>query len=152
MFKRAAVLVAGIAIGAMTVGGVALATGVDGKAESAEGVAPIAAEAPNARLAALVSGGASAGSFTVRRQVGVAQITNPQAGVYCVKPAAGTGVKPAKAVPIVGTEYANTSGFDSFAMWNSARPSCPTGNIEVDTFDSSAEARVNPVSFTIVVP
>lgn len=154
MFTRAALLVVGIAVGALSVGGVALANGIGDKAESSssEGVPPVAVDAPNARLAVLISGGTSTGSFFLRRQVGVAQVSNPDVGVFCIKPTVSSGVKPSKAVPIVSAEYTYTVGFDSFAMWDSGRTGCPTGNIQVNTFDSAADTRANSVSFTVVVP
>lgn len=154
MFKRAAVLVAGVVIGAVAVAGVAAATGSDDKTElgAPEGVAPVLAQAPNARLAALIDGGSTVGSLTVVRQVGVAEVTNPATGVFCVRAAASTGIKPAKVVPIVSTEYTLTTGFDTATQWASGRTSCPSGTVEVRTFDTSTSDAVNGAAFTIVIP
>src|SRR5688572_11642215 len=58
------------------------------------------AVAPNARLAALIRprGG-------VVRQTGVAAVSNPEVGVYCIRPTTASGVVPNESIVIVSPEF-----------------------------------------------
>jgi hypothetical protein len=129
--------------------GVATATGESDKGADlpAEG-GTVAAQAPNARLAVHVNGGSS--GFTVLRAKGAISISNPQPGTYCIRPV--STIKVGRAVPTVATDYWGTGGFDTFAQWNSGRPTCAAGRIQVNTFDASAGTPYNDVAFTVVVP
>lgn len=154
--KRFLYILAGVMVSAALFGGAAMASGGGGTntADKAgtpppEGTGPIAAQAPDARLALYMAGGSTAGTFTVIRQQGVVSITNPSTGIYCIKPVAG--VAPAKIVPAVSTEFSNTPSFDAFAQWSAARLPCPSGNIKIVTYDISDGGLYNQVAFTVVV-
>lgn len=152
--KRLLYVLVGVALSAAIFGGVAWAsggaTGPGDKGEAApSGAETIAAQAPGARLALYVQGGATAGTFNVVRQQGVVSVTNPSDGLYCIRPVAG--VAPAKVVPSVSTEYANTAGYDGLAQWAVTRGPCPTGTIRVMTFHVNGSGPLNQVAFTVVV-
>ena len=72
---------------------------------------PVTAQAPNARLALLVDGNDIVGSFTVLRKKGVAAVTNPYSGIYCIKPSSST-MALGKIVPIVALEVNGTPAAD----------------------------------------
>lgn len=147
--KRFLYVLLGVALSAAVFGGVAMANG-GGKGEAAPSNAEtIAAQAPGARMAVYIQGGAAAGTFTVVRQQGVVSVSNPATGVYCIKPVAG--VAPAKVVPVVSTEFVNTAAYDGFAQWSVDKAPCTSGNIRITTFDVSATAPFNQVAFTVVV-
>jgi hypothetical protein len=105
----------------------------------------------NARLVVFVDGN-NPRSRTIKRAVGVQQVTNPVVGRFCVNPTDASGVSPGDTVPTVATEYIGTSGFDGFAQWNSSRQGCPVGTFTVNTFDASTGTPLNDVAFTFVVP
>lgn len=147
--KRFLYVLLGVALSAAVFGGVAMANG-GGKGEAAPSdTETVAAQAPGARMAVYVQGGAAAGTFTVVRQQGVVSVSNPANGVYCIKPVAG--VSPAKIVPMVSTEYSNTAGFDSLAQWSVEKAGCPSGTFRISTFDVSVGGLFNQVAFTVVV-
>jgi hypothetical protein len=135
-----------ILIGAIAVAGVwagaAMATG------------PVAAQAPDARLALFVRGETwspgGAPDFTVLRQKGVTSVTNPIAGVFCVDPSSTT-MKLGRIVPNVSTDASYTAT-DTVAMWLSFNNACPTNTIAVAGSDFSTNALNNQVAFMLTVP
>jgi hypothetical protein len=148
--KRLLYVLVGAVLSAVVFGGAAMANG-DGKGEAApSGAETIAAQAPSARVALYVQGGATTGQFTVVRQQGVVSVTNPEYGTFCVKPVAG--VSPAKVVPTVSTEWTGTATADGFAEWSATRGPCPAGTIRVATFVASGGGSyLNAVAFTVVI-
>lgn len=111
---------------------------------------PVTAQAPNARLALLVDGGDLVGNFAVLRKKGVASVTNPLTGVYCIKPSSTT-MALGKIVPMVAPEVNGSFNADTTAAWNSLLVYCPKGTIEVDTFQVSTRVHRNNVGFTVTV-
>ena len=123
------------------------------KAES-EATAPapeIAADAPNARLAALIRR-----DLLVQRNKGVAGVRRIAVGVYCIRPAAGTGINPATAIVTLTPEYFYSLYNEITVQWASRNSGCATNEIGVYTFaDVNLDAIYtfsNAVSFSIIVP
>jgi len=76
----------------------------------------------------------------LERAVNVASVTNPSTGVYCIEPAAGSGIDPATAVVTVGSNGAAVGGTNlgnvtvQVTEWQPLAPGCPDGTFQVDTF------------------
>ena len=135
---RVLAVFAGVLLVGALFAGAALATG------------PVVAQAPSARLAVLIDGGdGPAPNFVILRQKGVLSVTNPQLGVFCIKPS-NTKVNVLKIVPNVSTEFGLSNANDDTAQWNSTPLECPSGTIEVLTFHVN-NAHENNVGFTVTV-
>src|SRR4051812_41148749 len=104
--KRVVIAMAGVVLLGATWVGVSAATGA------------VVAQAPNARLALLVDGGDTPGTFVVLRKKGVASVTNPLTGFYCITPSSST-MKLGKVVPIVALEASGTPNSDTTVAWSS---------------------------------
>jgi len=138
-----------IVVGLGALGGRSWATADQGGQTGMITAAEVIAQAPKARLAVYVRGGANIGNFDVPRHVGIHGVSNPANGIYCIAPA--TGIKASYIVPQVATEYSLTPQLDRFAQWASVRTTCPPGNIQVETFDLGDHAANNEVAFTVTV-
>lgn len=143
--KRILHVLVGMALGSALVGGVALA------ANNIAPAAAVTAEAPNARLAVLIDGGATAPSFTVLRRKGVASISNLSTGIFCVTPKASLGMDVSKIMPIVTTELAGTSSVTFRAFWYASGLNCPAGSIEIQGATAGG-LLTNDVGIAVVVP
>jgi hypothetical protein len=111
---------------------------------------PVDAQAPNARLAVLIYGGDSTGTFTVMRKKGVAAVTNPATGWFCIKPSSST-MKLGRIVPIVTLDAQGTPNADTTAQWSALNWVCPSGTIEVQSFVVPTRVSRNRVGFALVV-
>jgi hypothetical protein len=139
--------------------GVAVAAVGDGRAPesaaSTEGVAPIEvnAQAPNARLVVHVNGNDYGSGFTIKRAKGVAAVTNPSNGIFCIRPSDPRMVL-TRIVPSVSVDWTESPDNAVTAQWASNRRSCPRGNIGIVTMNGSTGTWVdsNNVGFTVVVP
>jgi hypothetical protein len=140
--------------------GVAVAATGDGRAPEvvapvAEGVAPIehVAQAPNARLVVHVNGNDFGSGFNIRRAKGVAVVTNPSEGIYCIRPNV-PNMALTRIVPSVSVDWTESPDNAVTAQWASNRRSCPRGNIGIVTMNGSSGTWVdsNNVGFTVVVP
>lgn len=120
----------------------------DGAGGGQEGVN--LAEAPTARVAVWVDGEGT-GSYTVKRGRGIAFVTNPADGTFCVRTNA-PGLHPGRVIPTVAVEYSLSELNTAAAQWRSGRPFCPAGTIEVVTFDTSTGGANNTTSFTVTIP
>lgn len=157
--RKLLLVLVGCALGALVVGGVAVATegedrdaGTPSGAESSPAREALGgAQAPNARLVAVVDGGATAGNFVVRRGKNIQSVTNPDTGIFCITPRPGAGITPGAAVPIVSTEFDGTPSDNHFANWDRTPDDCGPGKIEVQAFELGV-GDVNDVGFTVVVP
>jgi hypothetical protein len=113
--------------------------------------APVVAVAPNARLAALIKRGGA-----LLRNKGVESVTIQDVGVYCIKPAAATGIDPATAIVMLTVEYFNSSFNEVKVQWATMGSGCGAGRIGVYTLaDANADGIYtfsNQVGFSIVVP
>jgi len=103
------------------------------------------AQAPNARLAVFVL----QGSF-VARSKGVAAVTNPSVGLYCIAPSGDLNVS--KIIPTVTVDWSNSYGNSLTAYWRSSGVGCPEGQIAIVTYARSDTVLTNDVAFTVVVP
>jgi hypothetical protein len=159
--------IAWAALAAMTAGSVAIAAEPAKRSASAKQRqdAPVAASraaastpsaiggavAPGVRLAALVDQGGG-----VIRSKGVARVTRPSTGRYCIYPASGSGVSPSNVVPVVSVDYSNSSVHESLVQYRSAGVHCPSTAIAVVTMADLDLDGVwgfsNTVAFTIIVP
>jgi len=124
----------------------------DNTGEQAQAVAPaVVADAPNARLAALIRR-----DLTLIRNKGVQRVTRPQIGVYCIKPTAASGVNPATAIVTLTPEYFYSLYNEIKVQWATKGSPCPTNTIAVyTTADGNLDAEYtfsNAVSFSIIVP
>ncbi len=109
------------------------------------------AEAPTTRVAVWVNGGAEAGSYSVLRGKGISAVTNPAAGIFCVRSNL-SGFRPQRVVPVVSVEYSLSTANETDAQWRSSRTVCPAGTLEIYTFNQSTGIPDNDASFTVVVP
>jgi len=83
--------------------------------------------------------------------VGIAGVTNPGTGIFCVAPKKAIY---AKNVPSVAVEWGSSLGSSIEAFYEQGGSDCPAGNIEVRTFDFSsgtATASQN-VAFSVSAP
>ncbi len=106
------------------------------------------AAAPNARIAAFVQAGGA-----VVRSKGIAAVTHPSTGVYCIDPAAAAFAVNT-AVPTLSVDWSTSLGDALMAHWRSAGVGCPAGWFSVLTFDGEDGTfdLSNGVSFTFIVP
>lgn len=109
-----------------------------------------AAASSTARLAAVVAHGGA-----IIRSKGVASISNPYIGTYCIRPTAASGVNPRNIVPVVTVDYDRSAYNEVTAQYSDTGLDCPTGTIEVLTFDDRNHDAFyfdsNQVGFTIVI-
>jgi hypothetical protein len=96
----------------------------------------------------------------ILRNKGIASVTKPARGVFCVKPTAASGVTPSNAVVQVTVDWSRTQFNEAMVQWASI-PSlqgswCSTSKIEIHTLiDSQLDARYahsDLVAFSIIVP
>jgi hypothetical protein len=116
----------------------------------------------NARAYALVNPGAvavgavaSSSGFVVGQSSNFATVRQPSTGIYCVAPAASTGVNPATEVASVGGEASDSSpGVVSLPELNASRSHCSPSEFEVDTYDARTPGGgpVGGAAFVIVAP
>jgi hypothetical protein len=104
--------------------------------------------APNARIAAFVQAGGA-----VVRSKGIAAVTHPSTGLYCLDPKSDT-IDVNRIVPSLSVDWSMSLGDALMAEWRSAGIGCPAGWIAVLTFDGEDGTfdLSDSVSFTIVVP
>jgi hypothetical protein len=118
--------------------------------------------AGTARGYASVTRGSSPGFIPVFESPpkGFASVSRPTSaptGVYCLTPAAGSGIDPGHPNAVVSPEWSDSTGNDllAFAV-NDGVKSCPTGTIEVHTYafgtNPADPPPSNNVAFTIIVP
>jgi hypothetical protein len=105
--------------------------------------------APNARLAALIRPGGG-----IVRQKGVASVTNPDVGLYCIEPEAGINTN--NAIVIVNPEFHFSDVNEIKVQWISRKTTCGPnrfGVVTLEDFNLDAQYhRSNHVAFMIVVP
>ena len=109
-----------------------------------------AAGSGSARLTALVSPFAT--GFLVRGK-GVAFVTHPATGEWCIQAKAGLNVN--TIVPSVSVDFSTSAfGNDHFVQYRSGGNGCPAGSIDVLTFELTGGTLVqaDTVAFTLVVP
>jgi len=113
--------------------------------------AAVVADAPNARLAALVRRDAK-----LVRNKGVAALQRIAVGVYCITPAASTGIVPNTALVMLTPEYYYSLLNEIKVQWASAGSGCGANRIGVytlaDPYATGVYRFSNAVSFSIVVP
>ena len=111
----------------------------------------IVAEAPNARLAALIDAGGA-----IIRQKGVANVVRISEGQYCIRPTAASGVNPRTAIVIVTEEFFFSWLDEIEAQWASRGHDCGPNRIAVRTKDdrdlNGSYNNSNLVGFTVFVP
>lgn len=83
--------------------------------------------------------------------VGVAGLTNPGTGIFCIAPKKAIS---ATVAPTVTVEWGASLGNNLEAFYEQAAADCPTGNIEVRTFDfsSGTATAAQNVAFIVTVP
>jgi hypothetical protein len=109
------------------------------------------AEAPNARLAALID----AGGRPVRTK-GVESIARIDEGVFCIRPTAASGIDVDTMIAVVSPEYFFSQLDEIKVQWASRRSGCGTGRFGVYTFqDADGDGEYtfsNRVGFSVIVP
>jgi len=109
------------------------------------------ADAPNARMVALVRSGG-----TVIMSKGVESVTRIAAGVYCIKPEAATGIDPLTAVAVVSVEYFYSLYNEVTVQWARRGHGCGNNRFGVYTLADKNLDTVytfsNAVGFVVYVP
>ena len=102
-----------------------------------------------AKLAALI---APLPSFKVVLAKGVANVTNPDVGIYCIQPSS-KAINIDKIVPVVSVEWGYSAGDALLAFYEYGTYDCPAGYIEVRTynFGTGTPVLADTVAFTIIV-
>jgi hypothetical protein len=118
--------------------------------------------APNVRLAALIGGPFAPQPSLVYRSKGVASVTHPSTGLWCVKPSFSVSLT--SIIPVLTVDFSNSSGaFGEMAQYRpgTATSGCPTGTIPILTFEQDTDSSSSTfnqfifsdnVAFTIIVP
>jgi len=122
----------------------------EGKVESTA-ESRIAAVAPNARLAGLIRRDVS-----ILRNKNIESVSRIATGVYCIKPTAGSGVKPNNSIVVATVDFYNSRFNESTVQWASQGSGCGNGRIGVYTLaDENLDGvytRSNTVGFSIYIP
>jgi hypothetical protein len=123
-----------------------------GAANAAMGPAPaVVADAPNARLAALIRR-----DLVILRNKNVAKVTRPSPGIYCILPKASAGITPSTAIVQLTPEYFYSLQNEIKVQWAAAGSGCPANTIAVYTLRDPSKTGLyvvtNGVSFSILVP
>ena len=109
------------------------------------------ASAPGVRLAAVIDQGGG-----VVRSKGLARVTRPATGRYCIYPRTDSGINASNIVPVVSVDYSNSSVHESLVQYRSAGVHCSGNAIAVVTMADLNLDGVwgfsSTVGFTIVVP
>ncbi len=113
-------------------------------------VGPLKAQSA-AKLAVFIQPGGG-----IVRAKGVADVTNPDTGIYCILPKIGTGLFVDNIVPVVTVEWGKSLTSVSngmFAYYRGSSMDCPAGYIEAMTFDDNAGDQIlsNGIAFTMIV-
>ncbi len=122
--------------------------GLSGQSPSAAPV-PWPVAKSSSKVAALIASGG------VIRAKGVADVTHPDVGIYCIKPSMKLDL--AKVVPTVSVEYGYSGGGPAALAFyydiSQFGGDCPEGYLEVLTFnfDGGTPVPANSVAFTINV-
>ena len=121
-------------------------------AERAVGAASagVDAQAPNARLTALVDSGGR-----VVRSTNVDYVTNPRPGVYCIRPETRLNLN--RMIAVVSVEFFYSRFSEALVQWRSDPGFfCPDEHIEVYTLGdpnlNGSYVRTDGIAFTILVP
>ena len=150
--KKSALLasLATLALGVGLLAGSALAGGgaSNDPVDSSKSALRAGTSAPNARIAAFIQ----AGGTNVRSK-GLAGVTHPSTGVYCLDPAADA-FNVNRAIPQMSVDWSTSLGDALMAHWRSAGVGCPAGQFAVLTFDGEDGTfdLSDSVSFTFYVP
>jgi len=122
------------------------------QASSVQPQAAVVADAPNARMVALVR----APDGVLVMQKGVQSVTRIARGVYCIQPAAATGINPQTAVAVVSVEYFYSLINEVQVQWARRQNGCGNNRFGVYTLaDENLDAVYgfsNAVGFVVYVP
>ncbi|MFO1047154.1 MAG: hypothetical protein U1E52_04560 [Geminicoccaceae bacterium] len=103
----------------------------------------------NARIMALIAPGGA-----LLRKKGVASVTNPTTGIYCLKPSSSS-INLGTVVPTVSVDFSTTSRTDSIVQLRSVNAYCPAKTSELITLDrvlGGSYLPSNGVQFSVVIP
>jgi hypothetical protein len=121
------------------------------KAGAKAPLAAVVADAPNARLAALIKAGGE-----LIRNKGVASVTRITTGVYCIRPTNASGINPANSIVTLTPEFFFSALNEIKVQWATSGSGCGAPRIGVYTLaDVNADGIYgfsNDVGFSIVVP
>jgi hypothetical protein len=148
MKRKIAAVGVGLALGVSALAGSATAGGSSNDGPTTSTLATGGVVAPQARIAAFVAAGGS-----VVRSKGIAGVSHPSVGLYCVDPA-GSTFNVNTAVPLASVDWSSSLGDALLVEWRSAGIGCPTQQFSVLTFDGEDGTfdLSNSVSFTFYVP
>ncbi len=95
------------------------------------------------------------GSPLLVKARGIASVTSPSAGVYCLR--ATPGIDLAQSAPVATQEVnlSTTIGLAEPRRVGAPSSSCPTGQLQIDTWDAANTATptlVDTVGFDVIVP
>ena len=113
--------------------------------------ARVTANAPGVRLAGLIRND----GFILRNK-GIASVTMPSRGVFCIKPTAGSGINTDTAVVQVTVDWSRSEFNESLVQWASEPRYCSSSQFEIHTlWDREPNAiytQSDRVAFSIIVP
>lgn len=113
--------------------------------------ATVVADAPNARLAALIRR-----DLTIVRNKNVTSVSRIATGIYCILPAPAAGIVINKQIVILTPEYYFSQLNEIKVQYAAGGSGCPSNTIAVYTLASPNRNGVyvfsNAVSFEIIVP
>jgi hypothetical protein len=94
------------------------------------------------------------GSPLLAKASGIVSVSSPQTGVYCLRAAEGISLASA---PVASQEvnFSTTLGLVTPRRIGAPNSSCPTNELQIDTWDASNASGltlVNTVGFDVVVP
>jgi hypothetical protein len=99
---------------------------------------------------------ASSSGLVAAQSSNFATVRQPSTGIFCLAPAAATGINPAAEVASVAGEVSySTSGVVPLPELNASRSHCQPSEFEVDTYDahgSAGSGLVGTAAFVIVAP
>ena len=111
----------------------------------------VVADAPNARLAALILR-----DLRIQRDNNVDDVRRIHVGVYCIRPGAASGIDPTTNIVVLTPEYYFSLYNEMKVQWASRGNGCNANEIGVYTMaDANLDGVYtfsNAVSFSIVVP
>jgi hypothetical protein len=115
----------------------------------------VPADAPGVRLAGLIRNDGA-----ILRNKGIASVTKPARGIFCVQPTAASGVTPSNAVVQVTVDWSRTQFNEAMVQWASVPslhgPWCSTSKIEIHTLldvqPNGIYTHSDLVAFSIIVP
>lgn len=149
MPKRTLAGLFGLVLLLLAGGSAAVAAGRANDPEAAPEARVVQASAPGIRMAATIEPGGD-----LVRKRGVASVTHPATGVYCITPKTRIAMDVDRVVAQVTVEYGQSSGTANLAQIYASAGDCDPGAVQVLTFSDTGSGfePSDSVAFNLVVP